>query len=80
MNEQELLEKIRQGFKDAFGTDPSLVTIGAKPENIPGWDSLGHAALTLSLEKMFNVTFDIDELMAMEDVAAIVEVMRNKLT
>ncbi|WP_435627781.1 acyl carrier protein [Candidatus Ferrigenium straubiae] len=80
MNEQELMEKIQQSFKVAFGTDPSLVTIDAKPENIPGWDSLGHATLTLSLEKTFNVTFDIDELMAMEDVAAIIEVMRNKIT
>lgn len=79
MHEQELLEKIQQGFKDAFGTNPSLVTIDAKPENIPGWDSLGHAVLTSSLEKTFHVTFDIDELMAMEDVAAIIEVMNNKL-
>ncbi|MFA7402901.1 MAG: acyl carrier protein [Pelobacteraceae bacterium] len=79
MQEQGLLDTIRSGFKDAFGTEPSLVTIDSKPEDIPGWDSLGHAVLTTSLEKIFNVSFDIDELMAMEDVAAIVEVMQNKL-
>lgn len=78
MSDQQLLERIRQGFKNAFGTTPEEVYIGATPDQIPGWDSLGHAVLASSLEQVFNTTFDIDELMAMEDVASIVEVMKKK--
>lgn len=78
MTEQEMSQKIQQAFKSAFGTTPEQVVIGATPNEIPGWDSLGHAVLASNLEQIFNVTFDIDELMAMEDVSAIVEVMKNK--
>lgn len=80
MDNYELLKLIQKAFKEAFGTEEILVTADAKPEEIPGWDSLGHAVLTSALEKVFNVTFDIDELMAMEDVPAIIEVMRNKIS
>lgn len=78
MGDQQLMEKIRLGFKTAFGTTPDEVQIGATPDQILGWDSLGHAVLASSLEQVFNTSFDIDELMAMEDVASIVEVMKKK--
>jgi len=78
MHNQEIIKKIRDGFRDAFGTDPSLVTADSKPEDIPGWDSLGHAVLTSCLEKKFNITFDIDELMAMEDVSSIIQILETR--
>lgn len=78
MTEQEILQKIQQAFKVSFGTAPEQVVAGAMPNEIPGWDSLGHAVLASNLEHVFSVTFDIDELMAMEDVSAIIEVMKNK--
>ena len=46
---------------------------------VPGWDSLGHASLAATLEQVFNVSLDIDDLMAMEDVRSVVEVLQKKL-
>jgi acyl carrier protein len=51
----------------------------ATPNQIPGWDSLGHASLAATLEQVFNVSLDIDDLMAMEDVRSVVEVLQRKL-
>ena len=42
-------------------------------------DPRGHATLACSLEHEFNVHFEIDELMALEDVREIVRIVRGKL-
>ena len=57
---------------------PELVTEDAAPEQIPGWDSLGHAELVGALEAEFGLSFDVDEIMDMENVAAIVRIVSEK--
>ena len=73
------LPKIQAAFHEALGTDASAVTIESTPDDIPGWDSLGHVALASELEKQFNVSFSIDELMSMESVKAIVATIEGLL-
>ncbi len=77
-NDQDLLQNVRRAFHESFGTDPETVVPGAGPDDIPGWDSLGHAVLAANLEDALGTTFDIDELMAMEDVSAILAVAGGK--
>ncbi|MBF0142123.1 MAG: acyl carrier protein [Magnetococcales bacterium] len=79
MTREEILAKVRLAFHESFGTEAALVVAEAIPEQIPGWDSLGHATLVVSLEKVFELTFEIDDLMAMESVAAIVEIVSRKI-
>ena len=50
-----------------------------EPDDITQWDSLGHATLVHSLEREFNIRFEIDELMALENVRQVLEVVRGKL-
>ena len=40
--------------------------------DIPRWDSLGHATLACTLERAFNIGFNIDELTALENVREII--------
>lgn len=75
----ELLPTIQAAFHEALGADASTVSIESTPDDIPGWDSLGHVALASELEKQFNVTFSIDELMSMESVQAIVTTIEGRL-
>jgi acyl carrier protein len=75
----EIMQKVQSAFQEAFSVDPSLITMEATPNQIPGWDSLGHASLAATLEQVFNVSLDIDDLMAMEDVRSVVEVLQRKL-
>jgi len=76
---EEFLVKIQQAFQEAFDVDPLSVSMDTVPDNIPGWDSVGHLALASSLERIFGLSFNVDDLMEMENVREIVRVLRSKL-
>jgi acyl carrier protein len=74
-----LLARVQSAFGSAFDLDPHSVTVDTLPTDIPRWDSLGHATLAYSLEQEFDIRFDIDELMELENVREILRVVRRKL-
>lgn len=71
-------EGVCNAFAAAFGTDGSMISPESTPGDIPGWDSLGHVRLVVELEKVFGTAFEVDEVMEMEDVAAILRVLSAK--
>jgi acyl carrier protein len=76
---EELLAKVRTAFESAFNIDPQTVGIDTKPEDLPVWDSMGHVTLASSLERTFGLSFDVDDLMAMENVREICRIVQSKL-
>jgi len=70
---------IQAAFKAAFDVEPQSVTIETKPGDISAWDSMGHVALVSSLERAFGLSFDVDEVMEMENVREIVRIVEGKL-
>jgi len=76
---EELLEKVRTAFKSSFDVDPQTITMNTVPSDIPSWDSMGHVTLASNLEQAFGLTFDVDDLMAMENVKEICRVVQSKL-
>ena len=74
----ERFAKVCTAFNAAFGTDPSIIRQESVPSDIPGWDSLGHIRLVAELEKVFVTTFEVDEVMEMEDVTAILRLLAAK--
>jgi acyl carrier protein len=79
MEDQILLAKIQEAFKAAFDVDPGSVNIETKPGDIPAWDSMGHVVLVSSLERVFGLSFDVDEVMEMENVRQIAKIVNSKL-
>jgi acyl carrier protein len=77
--QEALLPRVQSAFQRAFDLDPGSVTLDTQPDDIPKWDSLGHATLVCSLECEFRIRFDIDELLALENVREILAVVRRKL-
>ena len=75
-----ILTKVREAFKVAFDIDPQLVTMETKAEDVPGWDSVGHLSLGASLEEVFGISLDVDDLMEMESVREIVRIITAKLS
>lgn len=75
----ELLSKVRAAFQSAFDVDPGTITIETTPDHVPSWDSMGHVTLASSLEQIFAISFDVDELMEMENVKEICRVIQSKL-
>ena len=76
---ENTLVKVQEAFKAALKVDPQLVTIDTTPSQIPAWDSMGHVALASSLEQVFGLSFDVDEVMEMENVRQIVRIIDAKL-
>jgi acyl carrier protein len=76
---EELLTKVQTAFKSAFDIDPGTITLNTSPDDVPAWDSMGHVNLASSLERTFGLTFDVDDLMAMENVKEICRVVQSKL-
>jgi acyl carrier protein len=77
---EEYLPRVRSAFHSAFGVEPQTITIDTTPADVPAWDSMGHVSLASSLETAFGLSFDVDDLMEMEDVKGICSVLRMKLT
>ena len=75
-----VLGKVVEAFKTTFNVEPQSVTIDTTPEQIPAWDSMGHVALASSLEDVFGLSFDVDEIMEMENVRQIVRIVESKLS
>ena len=75
---QNVLARVQRAFSAAFEIDPGTVTIDTVPGDILAWDSMGHVTLASSLEQEFGVTFDVDELMEMENVREIVRIVQAK--
>jgi len=48
-------------------------------DDIANWDSLGHLNLIMALEKEFNITFEIDEMFAIESISDCVKMVTNKI-
>jgi len=76
---EEVLEKVRTAFQSSFNVDPQTITIHTVPGDISAWDSMGHVTLASSLEQAFGLTFDVDDLMAMENVKEICRVLQAKI-
>lgn len=75
---QDVLARVQKAFSSAFEIDPESVTIDTVPADIRAWDSMGHVTLASSLEQEFGLTFDVDELMEMENVREIVRIVQAK--
>ena len=71
--------KVQSAFKAAFDVDPQSINLDTTPAQVPAWDSMGHVVLVSSLEQAFGVSFDVDEVMGMENVREIVKIVEAKL-
>jgi acyl carrier protein len=80
MSDQDfILTNVKAAFKSAFDVNPELVTIDTTASDIPSWDSVGHLSLAGTLEEIFGISLDVDDLMEMENVREIVRIVSAKL-
>jgi acyl carrier protein len=76
---QHTLTTVQGAFKAAFDVDPQSISLETTPGDIPAWDSMGHLALVSSLEQAFGLSFDVDEVMEMENVRQIFRIVQSRL-
>ena len=70
-------ERLKLILSTVLKIDPDQITPESSPENIGSWDSFNGLMLVTELEKGFNVSFTIDEVMAVKSVGDIIESLRK---
>ena len=73
------MDKKLQGLlADVFGVRESEITPETTKGDVESWDSLKQMVLVMSLERAYDLTLDIQDIVAMTSVAAIAQVLRDK--
>jgi len=73
------LQRLELVFEDTFINDSYLFSIETTQEDIEEWDSLNQVRLLMAIEQEFNIKFALDEMEKLTGVAAITEIISNKL-
>ena len=76
---QEIMDKVTAIFRDVFDDDELVITDETNSEDIEDWDSLEHIALIVSMEKEFDLKFDIKEVNKLENVGGMIDLIKSKL-
>jgi acyl carrier protein len=76
---ESVLSRVQEAFNSAFQIEARRITLETTPGDVEGWDSMGHIVLVNCLETVFHVSFELDDLMAMENVAEIVRIIEAKV-
>jgi acyl carrier protein len=61
-----------------FNMPADEVTPSTVQTDVPTWDSIGHLNLMLALEDRFGITLDVDDMMALTTVAAILGFLESE--
>lgn len=77
---QEVMDKVTAIFRDVFDDDDLIITDSTNSDDIEDWDSLEHIALIVSMEKEFNLKFDIKEVNKLANVGEMIDLIVSKLS
>lgn len=75
----DTLEKIIEIVAETCDVEKSEVNENSTVGDFPAWDSVGHLSILSSVEEAFDISFEPEEMMEMEDVKDIVEAVNAKL-
>ncbi len=76
VSKQRLVELIALTLNVA----PSLITDDLSIGDIPEWDSMGHLSIINAVEKEFNVSFDVEQVIDIEDFDDLLESIESLLS
>ena len=74
-----MIDILKREVSSYFKVDFGNLSSKTKAYDVDGWDSLEHANFLLHLEDVFNIEFDLEELINLEDLGALAEVIENKV-
>lgn len=75
----DVKEKIFEIIANICETTPDQITEESTIGDFPGWDSMGQLTIVQNLEEAFDIEFDPDELMDLEDVGDFIKSVEAKL-
>jgi acyl carrier protein len=79
MNQNEILEKVQEIFRDVFDNETIKVTSDTKAEDIEEWDSLSHIQLIVEIEKVFSLKLTSKEILSWDNVGEMIYAIESKM-
>lgn len=80
MRQMDILQRLKLVFQDTFTDDSYQFSTDTSQEDIEEWDSLNQVRLLMAIEQEFEVKFDLEEMEKLNGVAAISEILTNRLS
>ena len=79
MTHEEIMEIVQRIFREVFDDDTLMIGDSTNSSDIEDWDSLEHIALVVSMEKEFDLKFDLKEVNKLANVGEMVDLIASKL-
>lgn len=70
--------KLKETLADVFGVKPGDITPELTRYDLETWDSLKQMDLVMSLERAYDLSLEIQDIMSMTTVANIIKVLEDK--
>lgn len=81
MDKKEIiLDKLNSIFHEKFNDDSIVLKNETTSDDIYGWDSLKHVMLIIDIENTFNIKFNPNELLTMENIGQMIDVIDELTT
>ncbi len=74
------MEKVQRIFREVFDDDTLVIKDSTNSSDIEDWDSLEHISLVVSMEKEFDLKFDLKEVNKLANVGEMVDLIASKLS
>jgi acyl carrier protein len=79
MDDAQIYSLLAPVFEEVFEDESIKVTPELAAKDVEGWDSLTHIRLILSTEKAFKIKFTNSEITNLENVGALVALIRARV-
>jgi len=76
--EQQLLDTLTEVFRDVFGDDDIVLRPEFSADDVPGWDSLTHVRLLVTIERKFKIKFTVPEVRELKNVGELARLIQTK--
>jgi len=78
MNRDEILSAVQNIFRDVFDDENLIISDSTNANDIEDWDSLEQINLVVAIEDLFNIEFDMDDVVNFKNVGDMINVIAKK--
>lgn len=75
----DIKEKVFEIIAQVCETEPTNITEQSTIGDFAGWDSIGHLTILSNVEEAFDISFEPEEMMDLEDASDIIKAVEEKL-
>ena len=79
MTKDLILKKIEKNVRALFMDETIVVTMEMVSSDVEGWDSFEHVNLLINLEEEFNIKFNINDVIKINNVGELVELIKRQV-